>query len=436
MNRLASIVLFSMFLGCGGKVATSAVVAADPVASTPRLSRFCGDGATADTALALVNNDGVRLLSGDGVLTKVAALATANPQFTLTARFLAIEVRDATTSYSVFDRTGAQLWTRALAGDVLGMRGTLSDGSLVVQTYVDGQAQTHRINDVLDALVVTGPSVSLVDGDWILFRYEDTPPGKVPVVSHYEWRRPTTGDVVAVERGWTYLWAGTRFLFNDADSSVVGLILPGEGALHTKLSLQAPIDALLDGGSDLVFTVTGPNDTASRQAWRVARDLSSATPMSLPSAQIGWPTLDASGAIFALTAPGDASLMQPTWSNDGAKSFVPIGAAIATEFGGGVDVRGTTAAISIEEGHTFVEPVVLQIFYDHASTPQVMRYADRPFESFALSPDGECAAYSEYDKDSGNWQLVVRTLRTQQELRPGTPVAGWSAANLGLAWWP
>jgi hypothetical protein len=59
---------------------------------------------------------------------------------------------------------------------------------------------------------------------------------------------------------------------------------------------------------------------------------------------------------------------------------------IIREFGGSVVVRGTTAAISIAEGDTYVEPPYLQIFYRHQTRAQALRASQHNFTSFTLSP--------------------------------------------------
>jgi hypothetical protein len=96
-------------------------------------------------------------------------------------------------------------------------------------------------------------------------------------------------------------------------------------------------------------------------------------------------------------------------------------------------VRGATAAISIAEGDTYVEPAYLQIFYRHQTTAQVLRAAEHNFAGFTLSPDGECGAY--YELDAGGWQLVVRDLAARSETRPGGTVNEQFANRLQIAWW-
>ena len=393
-------------------------------------SQGCGNGSDSPVLIAATSQQ-IRLLNGDGTVRELAAFSDGGyTQFALAPAQLAVAHVAANKSHvALFDRSGSPVWERDIAGTPA-LGGVLADGTVIADD--ENAGTTNRVGPASEQVVATGAHTRWVGSDWILLEYD--PPaasGAAPPPPRYEWRRPATGEAAGIPAGWSFRAEG---LFV-RDAGDVALFEPGASTPSATRSLASgavsPTGNFSDGGGDFVFDTYYPTTDASADfVWRVARDLSSAKKLALNGA-VGLPTMDATGALFTFTRTAGA--LQPIWSPAGDGSFTPLGSSVASEFGGSVEVRGTTAAISIAEGDTYVEPPYLQIFYRHQPMPQVLRASQHSFTSFTLSPDGECAAY--YELDAGSWQLVVRALGTQTETRPGKPANEQFSNELQIAWW-
>ena len=399
------------------------------------LSPYCSfatdDPSARGAGLITVTGEGARLVHGSTAVDTLATFLGNGMESTdvfVSARHVAIAryvPAPESSDVIVFDHTGNQQFQHRLEPPFSGapiIGGILSDGTVAVTVISNVQYQSRLVGATGETVVANGAKARLVDGDWLLLEY---PPSSAqePVV-RYEWRNPTTGAVVALQGGWNYQSAN---LFGN-DRGELALFVGGAATPRATARLAsdhgvAAFD-FTDGGGDLLFPVIDQKDNGSSETrtWRVARDLSAVAEVVLGTP--ARPVLRTTGEMFSTRldpASGNGSF-QPIWSRDGGRTFADIGRAVPSEYGASISVRGKTAAISIREGFDYIEPPLLQLFYDNHTTPQVLRALDHNFQNAELSPDGECLAYFEGPPESGqtssDWQLVIRNLSTQEERRP------------------
>jgi hypothetical protein len=412
--RIATLMLIAAACNSGGVPGTGSM---DPAQKT-----YCGASST-DTVMVAATSQYVLLVHGDGSFQSIASFSDGGEtQISTSPTWVGVEHGTASGSWiALFDRAGSKQWERqATPGKSLG--GLLADGTLIVD---DGAASTvEKMDANSDDVIATGWTTRWISNDWILLESSSAAPA-------YQWLHPASGETAMLPSGWVYESAGVFV----KDPGIVALFDPG--AVTPSASLSLVEEAVLttfnfsDGGADFLFgAYYSASDSSADFVWRVPRDLSAATKIQL-GGKVGLPTLDRSGVLFGISQVSDG--WQPSWSQNDGTSFSLIGAQVSSEFGGTISVSGKTAAIAIDEGHTYVELPDVQIFHDHETQPQTLRASQHLFTGLTLSPDGECAAY--YEQDSGNWQLVVRDLSKQSEARPGTPVSEEFFENLHIAWW-
>jgi hypothetical protein len=347
-----------------------------------------------------------------------------------------------TVSVLVLDRAGTKRWERSVGSAFVEapFGGILSDETVVIDTF----RKTTQIGPTGEKLIATLGRTVFVEDNWVLLEYEDSPPGQLPRIVHYEWRDPGTNAVVTLERGWVHR-TGRMFA---RDPGRVGLFSPGSASPGATLSLLNGAESVTydytDGGGDLLFRAYVPaTGTSTPHIWRVRRDFSSAALLELGASVLDTPVLRGDREMISVTY--DGSSFQPVSSKDLGKTFLPIGMPVSGDSGASVFVRGATAIATLSEGSSFVPPRVLQIFYGDRSEPEVLRSSEFPpsgvdANALGLSPDGECFAYLEQvivgDARSDTWQLVIRSLGDGRENRPSITVHRPTVVSTThLDWW-
>jgi hypothetical protein len=410
---------FTFLIACGRP---GLLVPGDPTQPIAQSTSYCG-GAPRDGALVAWSRAQVGLLES-GTLTTIATF-TDGTETQVVAAGDRIAVEHGT--LALYDRTGALVWQAAGRADD-SLFGILGDGTVILDRQAD--QTTRRIGPSRDEVIATHGHPRWVDDTWVLVQFDTAAGGNSPAPGpRYEWHRPASGEAVPVPPGWIFIGDGMFHL-----GPTVGLFSPGSAEPMASIALSdgsSSIDgAFSDGGADLIFDAYDPT-TSARQGfvWQVARDLSRATKLDI-GRNVETPTMDAAGALFTLLTTSGG--LQPSRTFDAAAPFVAMGTPVDGEFGGVVAVDGTTAAFNIAEGHTWSEPPNVQVFYDHATTPQVFGGAAHKLTSFALSPDGQCAAY--FDLSAGNGELVLRELRLGVDTHLGGPFVDPLTDLLRIAW--